>query len=58
MLSLSMNVSSIIVIIMENNLQNKLILKHIFSPFMKVSSILVICVIIKLQEWVVFRNKE
>ena len=53
---LSMKISSIILIIVENNLQNKLILKHIFSLFMKVSSILVICVIIKLQQWVVFRN--
>ena len=57
MLSLSMNVSSIIVVIVENNLHNKVISKHIFSLFMKVSSILVIwCVIIKLQQWVVFRN--
>ena len=46
-----MKISSIILIIVENNLQNKLILKHIFSLFMKVSSILVICVIIKLQQW-------
>ena len=38
---------------MDNNLHNKVILKHIF---MKVSSILVICLIIKLQEWVVFRD--
>ena len=37
----------------DNNLHNKVILKHIF---MKVSSILVICLIIKLQEWVVFRD--
>ena len=49
MLSLSMNVSSIIVVIVENNLHNKVISKHIFSLFMKLSSILVICVIIKLQ---------
>ena len=35
---------------------HKVILKHIFSLFMKVSSILVICLIIKLQEWVVFRD--
>ena len=45
-----------IMIIVDNNLQNKLFLKHIFSLFINVSSILVICVIIKLQQCVVFRN--
>ena len=35
---------------------HKVILKHIFSLFMKVSSILVISFIIKLQEWVVYRG--
>ena len=57
MLNLSMKMSSIILIIVENNLDNKIILKNIFSLiFMKVSSILVINVIKNLQEKVISRN--
>ena len=57
MLNLSMKMSSIILIIVENNLDNKIILKNIFSLiFMKVSSILVINVIENLQEKVISRN--
>ena len=57
MMNLSMKMSSIILIIVENNLDNKIILKNIFSLiFMKVSSILVINVIKNLQEKVISRN--
>ena len=57
MMNLSMKMSSIILIIVENNLDNKIILKNIFSLiFMKVSSIIVINVIKNLQEKVISRN--